>query len=365
MFLANSANLLPKQMDLPAFGAEDDNEKTREKVAEIFARITHNQWGVGDELECGGTGVVIFISVTDRAMFISKGKALDPILTDRRLDNILESMKPALRKNMYQEATLRAIKKIHSLLEDGEPKFSEKALIWMERVLPFLLFTCALFFAYLTSRKHRDEQRRYTLVASQLNALDHARAEALQGRFQCVSCPICLEPFKEEKEEDKDKRFGSDGAPLKLLRCGHAFDESCWTEWVNNGQGNVGQCPVCKAAVRGKEDKADEREDAASTEETEDTAVATPSTNRRAVLRRYNLDRNYRLAVLHQRFPEYLRQQEIDTWTANTFEGSMASDDNFRQRNPNRHDRPRPDKNEDFGSLVGGGTSGGGRGSLW
>jgi uncharacterized membrane protein YgcG len=44
---------------------------------------------------------------------------------------------------------------------------------------------------------YEDKRRKdYAIVASQLNEIDMARAAALQGTFQCKSCPICLENFK-------------------------------------------------------------------------------------------------------------------------------------------------------------------------
>lgn len=43
--------------------------------------------------------------------------------------------------------------------------------------------------------------------------------------------------------------IGSDDRPIKMLRCGHIFDESCWKLWVDSGHGNPWVCPVCRADV--------------------------------------------------------------------------------------------------------------------
>lgn len=42
---------------------------------------------------------------------------------------------------------------------------------------------------------------------------------------------------------------GTDGKPIKLLRCGHIFDTTCWQMWVDSGQGNPWICPVCRQDV--------------------------------------------------------------------------------------------------------------------
>jgi len=89
-------------------------------------------------------------------------------------------------------------------------------------------------------------------------------------------CPICLEPFDRTPEKDEsaecdiasvdssEKRrnqklkrvdsfgiptIGSDDKPIKLLRCGHIFDLSCWQMWVDSGTGNPWICPVCRQDI--------------------------------------------------------------------------------------------------------------------
>lgn len=83
-------------------------------------------------------------------------------------------------------------------------------------------------------------------------------------------CPICLEPFETaSKELDKDEPLtkqkqkqklkrvdsfgipliGTDEKPIKMLRCGHIFDTSCWKIWVDSGHGNPWVCPVCRQDV--------------------------------------------------------------------------------------------------------------------
>ena len=96
-------------------------------------------------------------------------------------------------------------------------------------------------------------------------------------------CPICLEPFDwtpekgtctgcsssdvessinptpdMRKYQRHHKRVdsldiptvGNDDRPIKLLRCGHIFDMTCWQTWVDSGTGgNPWICPVCRQDV--------------------------------------------------------------------------------------------------------------------
>lgn len=66
-------------------------------------------------------------------------------------------------------------------------------------------------------------------------------------------------PNNDIKEEEKEETplqkkcsilVGSDGVPIKLLRCGHVFDYECWRCWVSFGQGgDIHLCPICRQAI--------------------------------------------------------------------------------------------------------------------
>jgi TPM domain len=231
-------------------------------VAETFARSIHDKWGVGHESPCGGTGAVVFLAIDDRAMFISRGGALEPYLTDARLDAILRDMRPMLRRREYGEAVLRGVQELFRYVESGEPSVWEKAqdYAWIG------LLAMVLGIAYWSSRRDQERRRQYADMTSRLSELDRAHAEVLQGKYQATSCPICLEafPMADISESSahscgntgvggsscrEEERLGSDGMPLKLLRCGHCFDDTCFLEWVRTGNGQVDKCPICKAPV--------------------------------------------------------------------------------------------------------------------
>jgi len=80
-----------------------------------------------------------------------------------------------------------------------------------------------------------------------MNFMDMRRAQSLQGHYQTSSCPICLEDFQIRPD---GSRIGSDGRPVKLLRCGHVMDEMCLANWVNSGHGaHYDKCPICREGL--------------------------------------------------------------------------------------------------------------------
>jgi hypothetical protein len=284
-------------------------------------------------------------------------------------------------------------------LQKGEPSFWESVTTWITKYMGLLLIAAFFVFAWWAARREEKQRQTYAEVASHLDELDRARAEALQGRFRAVSCPICLEKFPEpveegngdEEDEDDKKdqgsetdsfmknRKGSDGLPLKLLRCGHVFDETCWTEWVNSGRGNVDRCPICNQDVAGRSgggteatEGAEERA-APQDDGTADARSYQLSLSEQRMLRRYNRERHFRLMRMATRYPQFIRPQQIQRWTSSTYNGSLVRDQSFANSNPARQNvghhgagGTRSSGGSSFGgSGFGGGRSGGGRGGRW
>ncbi|KAL3942638.1 MAG: hypothetical protein SGBAC_003210 [Bacillariaceae sp.] len=345
---------IPKEED--AF-YEDDRDRLmdEEQVAEAFARGLHDRWGVGTDSESGGTGVLIFLSVDDRVVYISRGSSFDVLLRDSRIESIVHDVRPSLRQAQYADGLTLAVELIGDYIRKGEPDWKEK--IWDYIKIEYLIasgYGLAIFGSMRQARRRREAQRVYAEAASQLSAIDRSQAEALQGQFNATSCPICLEDFKSNET-------GSDDRPIKLLRCGHVFDASCWEEWVNSGQGQVSKCPICKkdvgdssstlAAVRGGEQPAQG-----------DTMVAADP-NR--ALQLFQQDRNFRLTRLALRYPNVFSQRQVQRWSSPTYNGQLAQERSFVESRPLVPKPARSYQSDRMGGSsgsFGGGTSSGGRG---
>ncbi len=342
---------------------EREPDMDEDKAAEQLARALHDTWGVGQSTELGGTGVLIFLSMYDRVVYISRGGALDRLLTNGRIDTILYDIRPTMRQAQFAEGLLLAIDEVIAYIEKGEPTWREKVLDLFQLPNLFLLIWLGALVHGLTSaHRQRREQRAYAQAASQLSEIDRAQAEALQGQYQATSCPICLESFK-------SATVGSDDLPIKLLRCGHVFDESCWSEWVSSGQGNVSKCPICKMDVGHSRDETLVRVSAPSPASHEaPTTHDTIDEHDQAIIRRFQQERNFRLIRLGTRYPNFISQSQIQRWSSPTYDGSLVRDPVFQQRSPQevlRQSRSdRMNSSSGFSSrpmTFGGGTSSGGR----
>ena len=384
-------------MDLIPFESFDDKETL---AAESFATHIHNEWGVGKNTLCGGTGVLFFLSIQDRAMFLSCGQAIKTVLTDHRLDLILNKLKPFLQDNNYTGAIIQLMDQLEyfftldqptelmvQLREHtntvGEPRLQDHSSQrsgdlptpqecyndWLANLIIFSVVVAGILLcvAYITAMfmiKH-SEQQEYAQVQSKLTELDRQRAQALQGNYECTSCPICLEAFLPQPQG----YIGSDSHPLKLLRCGHVFDEICWSAWITSGQANVQRCPICQQDVGSStfhEWNQATEEQYHLRQPPDDTVQVQIHMQVARIIGQLNRERNFRLARMAARFPRYVRSEQIHQWTSSTFDGSLARDPTFVQADPSK---VQPTSTSNNGNqnveYFSGGVSAGGRGDRW
>lgn len=359
-----------RKMDLRDYWASGKDEAARDMAMGI-----HDDWGVGSAA-CGGTGILVFLSIEDRVIFISTGAAVQKVLTDGRLDNVIAQMGDILRRKDYGEALLRGIDEMEIYVKQGPPSN------W-----PFILLGGGIAsFVAFSIFHHNREKKKYAEVRSQLSKLDRDRALALQGQYECTSCAICLSEFPPPTSngelhpltssehggvDTKSKRLptvGSDGRPLKLLRCGHAFDMSCWEEWIGSGHGDPSKCPICKQDVAG------------SPPPTPSAPPLEPPSNRQAQARvgrinymmmgqpnydMFELERAFRLGRLSARYPRYVRHTDVQRWTQSGYGGSMMNDPTFIRSDPDRPSSSGSGGSRSGGGGFGGGRSAGGRGGSW
>lgn len=424
-FPVQIAVAIVEEIDFPNKGIDCDNVVDIEEIAGEFAMNLHNKWGIGQEFipsdkdsntekKCGGgTGVLVFLSVRDRVVFISVGGALDHLLTSGRIDRIIHNdMRSSLKLANYELGLTKGIDAIVELLEkDGEPSAFENITDKWLNMDNIFVFLCIMLVGNGTFQrwKRQREQRIYAKAAVRLSELDRARAEILRGSYtRTPSCPICLQDFSSAV-------LGSDGHPIQLLRCGHIFDKTCYRKWVSSGCGDVTKCPICRADVgfsfddlpgastrsinvhshslatnTGREGEDDPNDGSISnnsdlqravtnhdgvTFECEDDIGSNTNSDTHVIV--FNrMERNYRLERLSQVYPRYIRADDVTRWSSPTFNGSIVRDPSFRNRDPavTQNARQFPSSvsdNEDGfcndndlrGSYAfGGGTSTGGKG---
>jgi uncharacterized membrane protein YgcG len=358
-------------------------------MAESFAQHLHDAWGVGVPTSCGGTGVLFLLSDLDRRVYISRGDALRDVLADRRLDRTICNMKPLLHQQKYKEAILQGLNEITFLIHYGKPRLYERITDFVVAYIGIISVVLIFGVALWSGIKERESRRRYAQATVCLDEIDRARAEALQGNFQMDSCPFCLERFPNELGSKARPTRGSDEQPLKLLRCGHVFDASCWADWMAKGRGQIDKCPICQQSIardprverlpdrvqhggdggastiqdspldiEPADDPTNGHDDASDTVDTSGAAArgtrATPgsadgalnnlsvivpreadaATGVHRALSRYQQERNFRLARLAVRFPRFVSVQMVQDWTQTTYDGPLARDPSFVRNDP-------------------------------
>lgn len=310
---------------------EDEDDMVND-AAQIFARFLYDSWwrdGCNGRDpsdpnsntrrgDCASSdyGILIFLSIQDRVCFISTGSSISAILPWWRLEHIVTSMKPDLRHRDYGHALLTAISDLSDMLDKGPPTMADRLHDFMARfgvVIAFAIFT--FFFGAWGEYRDRRKRWQYAESRSKLSPVEREKARLLQREYHTRVCPICLDPFDCEENDNEEeiitakgvqsenssrdfpssqnnvvstiqdgssavetdasksscsmKRVDSYGIPLrgmdrrkiKLLRCGHIFCDTCWKGWVHSGHGNPCYCPVCRQDVGKSSSKKRSRRD--------------------------------------------------------------------------------------------------------
>jgi len=259
------------------------DEDEVDKDTESYARRLHDAWGVGDKTK--NDGVLIFVSVATRSLFISTGDGVKGKLPKRYLQGhvIGEVMKPDLRQKQYGLALQKALMELDAVLSgkltlpssytSTWAVWSDVFYAWLQPAVFVGVFAFFAWTGYTESRRRERGRRALDALIQEVSAGD--------AHYESKSCPICLEPFvtnTSEKDEEKDKgkeqdhaasdalltpaaaaapassgaeKKENEGGPLrpKKLRCGHLFCHGCLTAYLKSADGT--KCPICRAPVDG------------------------------------------------------------------------------------------------------------------
>jgi uncharacterized membrane protein YgcG len=176
-----------------------------QRHAEYYANTLLQNWGVGDSsLQ---NGVLIFLSVIDRVIYISLGTEIQAKLSSADVDRVVNHVAPLLKSDEYGSALERAIIEINLIITRGITPLTvhqkeRDGRLYMARVLgPWLL--CIIFAVLvvwifvnnkqdLQIKKSRDDLRALLIELS----LPDLRTKVGQDLdFFSASCPVCCELY--------------------------------------------------------------------------------------------------------------------------------------------------------------------------
>lgn len=198
-----------KQMDLYSVNTVDID-----LAAERYARGLHDRYGVGDKES--QNGILVFLSVDDRAVFISTGKGVQEQLFFDMIQLIISNMKPELRRGDYGGALATCITNIDVVLSGKDETMIEKAFkhkIYHRKdasapntdegsdtVAWILIGGFATFVGYLLWKGSQDRRNldSYDRGRTKLETLlqEMEGSQDSRNKFEAKSCPICLEDFE-------------------------------------------------------------------------------------------------------------------------------------------------------------------------
>mmetsp|Transcript_10723 Transcript_10723/g.12262 ORF Transcript_10723/g.12262 Transcript_10723/m.12262 type:complete len:423 (-) Transcript_10723:1249-2517(-) len=172
-----------------------------DKSAEKFARIVHDNWGIGDAT-CGN-GILVFVSIEDRVAYISTGKSAMDRVTSSRASAVVSKMGPLFAQQRYTEGLEMGLAELEKYVK-GKPPSKLLLMIW-NYALPTFFFSVI---AYVIYKDYKENQER-TQARRQLRRLENDRNKLLQNNFDISSCPVCLEDLT-FPETDARKSGNSD-----------------------------------------------------------------------------------------------------------------------------------------------------------
>jgi hypothetical protein len=206
-------------------------ESQIDSEAKRYAESLHTTWGVGDEMN--ENGVVLFLAIDDRAVYISTGKGVKDKLTDLIVLNIIEHMRPFLKKGNYGEAIESAVVEMDLVMQNKSigPSFFEKYGAFF---IVFGIF--GVFGLYIMYEKREEENLKQGKLA--LEKLMNEVKNADDNKFQFDSCPICLEEFSIRRDpadmEHLPSATVSDTDPLMETVGSSAYTSSSQYREVRN-----------------------------------------------------------------------------------------------------------------------------------
>ena len=180
------------------------------EASERFARTLHDTWGVGDKST--NNGVLIFLSVNDRSVYISTGLGVQSKLTRRYIDYLIVEMRPDLRQKEYGTALEKTVVQIDLIMSDKSniaERYKESETGSTVPVILMILGFCGISGLMIYEKRKFDHLKKgRQALENFMREIDEASENE---NFKSESCPICLERFPSSKSSLSDPNHMLEG----------------------------------------------------------------------------------------------------------------------------------------------------------
>ena len=191
-------------------------------AAAKFVQDLHQEWGLGDPVK--QNGLLLFISVEDRVVYMSFGGGVESLITEDRIESIISAMKIYLRSREYAKAIEFALS---GLLNAPELPGNNPSTDYT--TYGFLL----LLFALLLPSGNREESP--AKGAEKLRDILWQLSLIREEEYFPTTCPHCL-VNKVEKRSDGEGFI-----------CGHTLCSTCSRKIAAS---SLASCPICKDSAQ-------------------------------------------------------------------------------------------------------------------
>ena len=167
-------------------------------ASERFARTLHDAWGVGDKAT--NNGVLIFLSVNDRSVYISTGLGVQSKLTKQYIDYLVVEMRPNLRQKDYGTALEKTVVQIDLIMSNKSNIAERHKESESGSSVPRILLILIIIFGFCGTCGYKMyEKRKFDHLKKGRDALENFMREIDKANennnFKSESCPICLVVF--------------------------------------------------------------------------------------------------------------------------------------------------------------------------
>lgn len=214
-------------------------------LAKKYAKSIHDQWGIGRKDI--NDGILIFVTIKDRYLYISTGRAIKDIITDDFIINYLipKELAPYLRKSEYGSAMKYAVEDIIDLLENHQngtssalmrkyknhqrsvklDEYEETFESFNILIGKWLYIIAAAIFIYgvFIPDPKSEMYAKFNQDKAEFDSyLDKLQRDVWNNKLH-LSCPLCLEQFKFAQEIN---------SKILSLECGHNYCSDCFQDSI-------------------------------------------------------------------------------------------------------------------------------------